>query len=311
VCVCVSVCHVVIQQDGRVDLAPSHRQSALMSETLRAVDPLEFYREHLRRGVRPDGRALMRGRKLISHDSPITSADGSALLRLGKTAVIAGVQCEPTAPAPGEAEAARGRIVVGLELPALCSASASAAATNSGGGDKGRLERDKAALVGVLQRAASGGLVELESLCAVEGTAVWSCYCDIYVLEHDGNLLDAALLAMMVALSRVRLPRVVVDEATGALTVEEERAVRVQLAAPLYPCTFGLLAGELLLDPCAEEEALLTSSCTVLVDATGELRQLHKPGGMSLPDDFLSRCLAAARARLPALAAVVTAGAPE
>ena len=101
--------------------------------------------------------------------------------------------------------AARGRVVVGLDLAAVCSPAASAAALGGGGG---RLEREKAVLVELLQRVAMGGLVDLDTLCAVEGVAVWSLYCDVCVLQHDGNLLDASLLAMMLALSRVRLPSV-------------------------------------------------------------------------------------------------------
>ena len=272
------------------------------AETLRVVDPLEYYKSHVSRGVRPDGRALLRGRKPHISLSPITSADGSALLRLGKTTVIAGVQCEPTAPAPDESESSRGRIVVSVELPAVCSPVASAGASG-GGGAAGRLEREKAVLVELLQRTASGGLVDLETLCAVDGHAVWSCYCDVVVLEDDGNLADAALLAMMAALSCVRLPRCALDE--GALTVVEESAMAISLAAPLYPCTFGLLAGEIILDPCAEEEALLSTSLTLMLDSDGEMRTFHKPGGAPLPESAMQACYTAAQQRLPALSALV------
>lgn len=277
---------------------------------LRVLDPLEYHRAHHRQGVRPDGRALLRGRKPRLRECPLNiSADGSALLRLGNTAVIAGVQCEPTAPAPGDADAAgrSGRIVVNVEFSAVCSA-ATANAMSAGHAGAGRLERAKAVLVEQLQRAASGGLVDLETLCAVEGTAVWSCYCDLYVLEHDGNLEDAAVLALQAALVTVRLPKLELDEASGALTVVEEGVHAVSLAAPLYPCTFGLLSGEVLLDPTSEEEALLSGAFTLMLDGAGEMRALHKPGGAPLPDGCLPRCVAAARERLPALVALIGAG---
>lgn len=271
----------------------------MAAEALRVIDPLEYFGAHLRRGVRPDGRALLSGRRLTMHNASLTSADGSAMLRMGKTTVLAGVQCDLTAPA--EAEPSRGRVVIGLELPAICSPAAAAAL--SGGG--GRLDRDKAVLVELLQRTASGGLLDLDELCAVEGVAVWSCYCDIYVLEHDGNLTDAAMLAMMAALSSLRLPRVALEEASGALTVIEEAAVQVRLAKPLFPCTFGLLGDELVLDPCAEEESLLSSSFTILVDAKGERRAILKPGGAPLPEGTLRTCTDAARRRLPQLLSAV------
>ena len=279
-----------------------------MAEVLRVVDPLEYYRSHVSRGVRPDGRALLRGRRPVSHKSPITSADGSALFRLGKTAVIAGVQCEPIPPPPAEAagkgvDGPVGRIVVSVELSAVCSPASSAALSGSGGG-AGRIEREKAVLVELLQRIASGGLVDLRTLCAVEGVAVWSVYCDVVVLEDDGNLADAAVLAMTRALSRVRLPRVRSDEASGELVVVEESAVPIVVSAPVYPVSFGVLCDHVLLDPCAEEEALLSTGFTLLLDAQGELINLHKPGGAPLPEASLAGCLEAARKRLPLLKAL-------
>jgi len=273
---------------------------------LRVVDPLEYYRAYLKAGVRPDGRALLRGRSLSNRSASIASADGSALIHLGNTVVMAGVQCETTAPA--EAEPSRGRIVVSLELPAVCSpAVAAALSSGGGGGGAGKIDRDKAVLVELLQRTANGGAVDLETLCVVEGVAVWSCYCDLYVLEHDGNLADAAMLAMLAALASVRLPRVTADEASGVLTVVEERAVPVALARPLFPCSFGVLSGELLLDLCAEEEGLTSATFTLLLDASGELQSVHKPGGAPLEDGWLATALEAAKGRLPELTTALTA----
>ena len=67
----------------------------------------------------------------------------------------------------------------------------------------------------------------------------------------------------------------------------------------------GLLGGELVLDPNLEEEALLSASLTLLLDARGEMRLLHKPGGAPLPDGALETCLAAARTRVGALVALI------
>ncbi len=268
---------------------------------LRVLDPLEYHRAHVQRGVRPDGRALLAARKLSVRNAALSSTDGSVLVRMGHTAVLAGVQCDPTV--PSEAEPSHGRVVVGVDLPAVCSPTIAAAhgGSGGGGGSISRLDRDKAVLVELLQRTANGGLVSLESLCIAEGVATWSCYCELCVLEHDGNLLDAAMLAMMAALARVRLPHVTSDEATGALSVQAEAAIPVRVVQPLYPCSFSVLADALVLDPCAEEEALSSTAFTLLLDGMGELRAVHKPGGAPLPDGSLTACVAAARQRLPQL----------
>ena len=291
----------------RVGQPSRHIGDGRMAEVLRTVDPLEYFRTHVRQGVRPDGRGLMRSRKPVLHRSPITSVDGSAMFRLGKTAVIAGVQCEPIPPQPGEGatvgDGPRGRIIVSLEVSAVSSPAASSA-LSSGGGGAGRLEREKAVLVELLQRTASGGMVDLSSLIVVEGYAVWSVCCDIVVLEDDGNLADVSMLAMMRALSRVRLPLVRQEESSGELIVIEEAAIPIVVSAPLYPVTFGVLCDEIILDPCAEEETLLATSFTLLLDDDGELVNLHKPGGAPLPAQCLPACLEAARVRLPVLKAL-------
>jgi len=198
--------------------------------------------------------------------------DGSARVRIGQTVVLAGIQCEATHPT--DTEPARGRIIVSLELAGVCSPVAGAAVARGGPGGAGRLEREQAALLELLQRTASGGLVDLDALCAVEGRAVWTCHCDLYVLEHDGNLTDAALLAMSAALSNLKLPHVWYDEKLDSLVVEEpvptlaseasgkrkrslsqpvpgraEALRTIKLSRPLLPSTFAVLSGQLLMVP--------------------------------------------------------------
>jgi len=86
-----------------------------------------------------------------------------------------------------------------------------------------------------------------------------------------------------------------------------------QLQAPLslehrvFGVSFGLLDGRLLLDPTAEEEALLSTSFTLLLDSDGAFRGLHKPGGAPLDEATTRESLAAARKRLPALVAASSA----
>ena len=66
------------------------------ASAFRTVQPLEYYLKFLTQGVRPDGRALLRARKATSRGGAVSSADGSCMVQLGKTVVIAGVQCEPS-----------------------------------------------------------------------------------------------------------------------------------------------------------------------------------------------------------------------
>lgn len=231
----------------------------------RTVQPLEYYLKFLEQGVRPDGRALLRPRKATATGGVVSSADGSCTIKLGQTVVIAGVHCEPAVPT--EAEPTLGRVIVSLEVSAV----ASVAASSGQRGSAERQNRELGPLLELLQRVASDDLLDLQALCIVEGRAVWSCHCDLYVLEHDGNLTDAALLAMTRALRDVRLPRVefakpaadatALAAAAGGeggggaaggelpegLVVREERAVPLALTRPVFPLSFGLLSDHLLL----------------------------------------------------------------
>ena len=82
----------------------------------------------------------------------------------------------------------------------------------------------------------------------------------------------------------------------------------LSLARPVYPVSFGLLSSSLLLDPCAEEEALATCGFTVLLDGAGKLCALHKPGGAPLSPEQVDHAVVAAQQRLPALVALVAGG---
>lgn len=52
--------------------------------------------------------------------------------------------------------------------------------------------------------------IDCESLCVVSGERVWSIETHITVLNNDGNLIDACMLAVMAALKHFRKPHVTV-----------------------------------------------------------------------------------------------------
>ncbi len=52
--------------------------------------------------------------------------------------------------------------------------------------------------------------IDTEALCIVAGVKVWSVRVDIHVLDHGGNLTDAASLATVAALLHFRRPDVTV-----------------------------------------------------------------------------------------------------
>mmetsp|Transcript_63158 Transcript_63158/g.105041 ORF Transcript_63158/g.105041 Transcript_63158/m.105041 type:complete len:320 (+) Transcript_63158:32-991(+) len=276
----------------------------MQAEAFRKIHPLQYHLKFLNQGVRPDGRGLLRARRVVANTRVITAADGSAMVKLGQTMVLVGIQAQPICPL--ESDPGRGRIVVSLELAATSSHAAGTAGRS--GGQGARLEREQAAVLEALQRQASSGCVDLDTLCIEKGRAVWNCLCDIYVLEADGNLLDACLLAMSCALQDVRLPAVEVreDEVKGTLIyVQQEAAVPLVQGVTQYAISFGLLDSHLILDPTGEEELLLSTSFTLLLDEDGNFCALHKAGGGPISQALIDQSLAAARKWLPKLTALL------
>ncbi len=173
----------------------------------------------------------------------------------------------------------------------------------------------------------------------MQGQHAWALHVDVYCLDADGALFDCALLAAAAALASVSLPPlalapngklVAVDAALGARAAPAPAAAAAAAAAaasvapqtalpggharrlalgPLPAAlTVGLYKGHLLVDPCAEEEALMQSLVTVALDAAGTLFAVHKPGGgADAGERTLMRCVAAARLRHAELAKALAA----
>ncbi|GBG80935.1 hypothetical protein CBR_g31491 [Chara braunii] len=126
----------------------------------------------------------------VNEDALITSASGSARLRLGATDVLATVKVELGS--PSQSKPNQGRIEVAVELSATADPE-----FEGWRGEEYGSELSKA-LERYLQGGASGAgaAIDLTTLCIVEGRTCWVLYVDILVLNTDGNLLDASAIAI-------------------------------------------------------------------------------------------------------------------
>lgn len=67
-------------------------------EIFSRIQPHEYLRRFIDEDTRPDGRALLDFRKTMITANAITTADASAMVRLGGTTVVCGIKaevCEP------------------------------------------------------------------------------------------------------------------------------------------------------------------------------------------------------------------------
>jgi len=151
-----------------------------------------------------------------------------------------------------------------------------------------------AALASNIERVVNGsGVVDPASLeSSGEGcTATWTLEVDAYVLDHDGNLADATMLAVLAALSDTSLPGVEMDPEGKVLIQEAGPGQDLIISTLPVPLTFAVADGQFLADPTFEEEQLCTHAVTVVIDQDGVLSGVNKVGGVTVTDAQLQTCI--------------------
>ncbi|XP_054859022.1 exosome complex component RRP43 [Eublepharis macularius] len=252
----------------------------------RTVEPLEYYRRFLKENCRPDGRELGEFRTTTVNVGSITTADGSALVKLGNTTVICGIKAEFAVPPVDSSN--KGYIVPNVDLPLLCS-------SRFRPGPPG--EEAQAASQFMADVIENSQVVMKEDLCIVDGKLAWVLYCDMICLDYDGNLLDACMCAFLAALKNVQLPAVSINEETGLAEVNLKEKTPLTIRKEPVAASFILFDSLLIVDPTAEEEDLATGTVTIVTDEEGKLCAVHKPGGSTLTGAKLQDCISRAVTR--------------
>ncbi|HTT73028.1 MAG TPA: exosome complex protein Rrp42 [Thermoplasmata archaeon] len=218
-------------------------------------------------GKRLDGRGPDEYRPVSVEPGFVVTADGSALARIGETAVLAGIKLEPGKPFPDTPNA--GVLTTNAELIPL-----SSPIFEPGPPQPGAIEVSR-----VVDRAIRAAeTVDLTRLVVTPGEKTWVCYVDMHVLDHGGNLIDTACLAAVTALAHATVPakRFEVGESDYPLDVQH---------LPIE-CTFVRLGDAIVVDPTFEEEQAGQGRLTVATDETGRVVAMQKGlVGAFSPDD--------------------------
>ena len=225
----------------------------------------------LEEGKREDGRGIEDFRKIQVETNCIESADGSARVKMGKTEVIAGVKIIPGTPFADTPNI--GVLTTGAELIPMAHASF----------ESGPPGEDAIELARVVDRGIrESGMVDVEALCITPGAEVWMCFIDIYALDYDGNLFDAANLAAVCALKTAVIP----GEQYGK---GENRPLPITCVP--VSVTEVKVGNTLIVDPNFDEEQISSARLTVTTDDNGNFRAMQKGGCGSITLDELSLCL--------------------
>ncbi len=218
------------------------------------------------RGKRIDERPADGYRPITVQAGLIEKANGSAQVFLGKTKVLVGVKVETGTPFPDTPD--EGVLTVNAELVPLASPTFEA-----GPPDENAIELARVIDRGIRESKA----IDLKSLCLQKGKKVQVVYVDVYVLDHDGNLIDAGSMAALAALANAKI---------GKYEVKGEEVIVKPDRRPLpmtnYPVavTFGKVDRNIIVDPSLEEEQVMNARVTITVEKDGGICAIQK-GGLS------------------------------
>ncbi len=229
----------------------------------------DYIKTLIEKDTRIDGRKLNEYRKPVKIEYGVSNkAEGSAKAIIGDTEVIAGVKMkvgEPYSDNPDE-----GTLITTAELLPLSSPEYL----------PGPPKENAIELARIIDRGVrESKMIDMKKLCIRKGELVWTLFLDIYTINDDGNLIDAAALAALAALKSAVLPKLKDDQVVyGEFT-------KTKLPLTIIPVTSTIvkIGDKLMVDPCLDEEDSMQTRLSVAVSEKGNVHamQLGETGGLT------------------------------
>jgi exosome complex component RRP42 len=224
------------------------------------------------KGRRLDERGPRDYRSLTITFGTVEKANGSAQVYLGKTKVLTGIKIETGTPfedTPNE-----GILTVNAEFVPMASPTFEA-----GPPDENSIELARVVDRGIRESKA----IDLKKLCIAPGKKVFMVFVDVYVLDHDGNLIDAAAISALGALVNSKMHAF---EVRDGEPVYKDEIIPLPLLNYPVPVTAAKIDGSIVFDPCLEEEQVMSCRLTVTFDKNGNICAMQKGGlGVFTPDE--------------------------
>ena len=217
------------------------------------------------KGKRLDGRGLTDYREMKVEQGIIERAEGSARVLLGRTEVMVGAKIEIGEPFPDTPN--EGVLTVNAELVPLASPT-----FEPGPPDENAIELARIVDRGIRESKA----IDVEKLCIDPGKKVFIIFVDVYVLNHDGNLIDASALAALAALLNTKMSNYEIEE--GEVKIKPGYTPLPIRRHPIT-VTFAKINDKLVVDPWLEEEQMMDARLTMAIDDDDNICAIQKGGG--------------------------------
>ncbi|MEZ0290242.1 MAG: exosome complex protein Rrp42 [Sulfolobales archaeon] len=244
----------------------------------------------LSKGSRIDDRGFEDPREISFRTQLIPNANGSAYVELGGTKVLVGIKLEIGSPfpdTPGE-----GNLIVNAEFLPHASP-----VFEPGPPDERAIE-----LARIIDRSLRDiRAVDLGKLVLIPGRKVWNLFIDIYIVDYDGNVIDASSLATQLALSTARIPKAKTDQTTGEIVLSKEEYDPVPLVKRVVTASIAKITDEstgaryYLSDPSLEEEMISDTLITIAYSEDGLIAGIQKSGIQSIHQEDIQRVISQAR----------------
>ncbi len=199
-------------------------------------------RRYLSEGKRFDGRKPDEFREIIIETGVSKNAEGSARVKIGKTEVLVGVKMDVAKPYPDTMN--QGNLMTNAELTPLSSSNFESGPPKTPAIELGRI---------IDRGIRESKYIDFEKLCIKEGEKVWNLFIDVYSINDDGNILDAAGIATLAALKNTMVPEY--DEIHEKVLYDKHEK-KLPLSKEIVPLSLTVykIGEDLIIDPTREEE---------------------------------------------------------
>ncbi|UCD01323.1 MAG: exosome complex protein Rrp42 [Promethearchaeota archaeon] len=245
-----------------------------MMDVKRIISKIEkdYIISNLRKEERIDNRGLWEYREFRIKSDIISSAEGSADVSLGDTRIITGLKYEVGEPFPD------------LPNEGVCTVMAELLPIASPLFERGPPDEQSIELARVVDRGIRhADCVQTKKLCIKENEAVYILFVDMYVINYDGNLIDAGGVSALTTLISAHIPEGIMGDnglewtgkyLTGEIIVNE---------LPLV-LTYGKIDDIIFLDPSLPEE--LVCDGKISISATEDkITSIQKSGAATFSID--------------------------
>jgi exosome complex component RRP43 len=333
-------------QSTTIFVAPQHQSSDIMDaapslsfprDTFAKLTPGPFLLAHLKQQpqIRPSGRHPGEHRKPTINTGSLTHSNGSAVVRMGDTAVVCGVRSEillaSDIPHPPSEDATESALVeeLGLVVPNVELSTGCSPAHLPGNPPSSLAQSLSYRVLSLLHSTSAIDSADLRIKYTEPKTdedipdeepkvvtkAYWALYVDILCLSLDGNAFDAAWLAVTAALRDTVLPHAWWDPDREAVVCSPLTSESHKLSLPRLPLTstFAVFTTTthlkkrddskfwVLADPDASEEGVCDEVVTIVLSPSTSgprnVVRIEKNGGRFVSKEAMIECMKSAEAR--------------